>query len=609
MKNDNSSEPLNSDTDSSVYVKSGTEDDAKDKDTKASLRVSDIPNLRSLYRSRRLLQRDQSFNPNDSYNQTISLIHHDLTHIRVDAIVNGANRAMKAAGGETLNTAIYQAAGPGLARESKTKGRLKNDAILTSGHKLPSKHIIHVLRPSFSHKSTMGSFNQLVGCYRNALDMAIKLELKTLAFPCIGTGGVGFPPRLAARTVLQDIREYLDKHPEHKLERIVFCVNSAADEMAYIDFLPVFFPPTHDDLEVARSSVWSGDRASAAHDALGARNEIQKVMWDLDMSLGDSVPNLQDDIISHFQAIDQALISIRQYLLSSNEGNFDLKDLRLLCTVMQLICGNIAETIELVNDHQDLGQQKDLSIWGDYVSTVEDMHGKGPSWLLEAFDSFAQGLNDIITKNGVTVDENANLTELRLTLDRYKVKQRGGRDAHGTQDHFDEVLYTREFQRQTITQLREHIKLQKIPTVTQLYKLGELEEKTTLARPSIDFNDKVCLVREDITKLEVDIMVNSADEAFEGAGTLARTVFNKGGVKLQEAVQTFGKCQAGDVRLTPGYLLPAKNILHVIPPDQLRQDTKDIMRKIYREVLYNAVTLGAASIALPSIGKNLFLRY
>jgi O-acetyl-ADP-ribose deacetylase (regulator of RNase III) len=111
-------------------------------------------------------------------------------------------------------------------------------------------------------------------------------------------------------------------------------------------------------------------------------------------------------------------------------------------------------------------------------------------------------------------------------------------------------------------------------------------------------------VREDITRLEVDVMVNSADEEFEGIGALARTVFLKGGVQLREAVQTFGKCQAGDVRLTPGYSLPAKNILHVIPPDQFRQNTKDIMRKIYREVLYNAVTLGAASIALPSIGER-----
>lgn len=568
------------------------------------LQLSDIPTLRSLYRSRRLLQRDQSFNPNDSYNQVISLCHHDLTKMKVDAIVNGANRAMKFTIGETLNNAIHQAAGPGLSRETKTKGRLKKEAILTGGHRLPSKHIIHVLRPGYSNKSGMGQFNQLVDCYRNALDMATELELKTLAFPCLGTGGVGFPARVAARIVLQDVREYLDQHPEHGFERIVFCVNSAADEMAYIDFLPVFFPPTHGDLEAARSSVWSGDRATAALDALKARNEIQKVVWDLNLGFGNSVPSFRDDIISPFHAIDQALVSIRQYLLSSNEINNDLKDLRLLCSVMQLICGSVAETIELANDHLNLGQQNDLSIWADFVATMEDMHRKGPSSLLRACATFAQNLDTMITKNGISVDESSDSTKLRQILDRYKVKQRGGREADGTQDHLNEVLYTREFQRQTIAQSREHIKLHKIPTVTQLYKLGELDEKTTLARPSIEFNDKVCLVREDITKLEVDVMVNSADEAFEGIGALARTVFLKGGVELQEAVQTFGKCEAGDVRLTPGYLLPAKNILHVIPPDQLRQDTKDIMRKIYREVLYRAVTLGAASIALPSIGKR-----
>ncbi|KAH7386953.1 hypothetical protein DE146DRAFT_635725 [Phaeosphaeria sp. MPI-PUGE-AT-0046c] len=586
IKHDNSLEALDSDTDSSVYLESDPEDEAQDKGAdKYLLQVSDIPTLRSLYRSRRLLQRDQSFNPNDSYNQVISLCHHDLTRIKVDAIVNGANRAMKVTGGETLNNAIHRAAGPGLARETKTRGRLKNEAVFTSGHKLPSKHIIHVLRPGYSNSSGMGQFNQLVDCYRNAFNMAITLELETIAFPCLGTGGVGFPARVAARIVLQEVREYLDKHPEYRFERIVFCVNSAADEMAYIDFLPVFFPPTHDDLEAARSSVWTGDRATAALDALKARNEIQKVVWDLNLGFGISVSNFNDTITNHFRAIDQALISIRQFLLSSKE----------------LICGSVAETIDLANDHSNLGQRNDVAIWSDFVTTMEDMHGRDPSWLLGTCRYFAQGLENMITKGGVGADEVVDLIDIRQKLERYKVKQRGGRDVDGTQDHLNEVLYTREFQRQTIAQSRENIKIHKIPTVTQLYKLGELEEKVTLARPSIEFNDKICLAREDITKIEVDVMVNSSDEAFEGVGALSRTVFLKGGVQLREAVKTFGKCQAGDVRLTAGYLLPAKHILHVIPPKLLRQNTKNIMRKIYREVLYTAVTLGAASIALPSI--------
>jgi O-acetyl-ADP-ribose deacetylase (regulator of RNase III) len=569
----------------------------------AGLTVSEIPTLRFMYRSRRLLQRDQSYAPNDSYNQIISFCYHDITKLDVDAIVNGTNWAMKVFAGETLNNAIHRAAGPALARETKTKGRLKNQAILTGGYKLSSKYIIHVLRPGYSNSKGMRQFNQLVDCYRNAFKLAIEHQLKTIAFPCLGTGGVGFPARVAARIILQEAREYLDGHSQHGLERIVFCVNTAADEKAYVDFLPVYFPPTHDDIETARSSVWSEDRAAVVHQVLDTRNEIHKLSWELGIGFSQSVPNFAQDVLDHVSAIDVALASIRRFLLWSNELNQALRDLKLICSVIQLFCGNMTEIVELAKDHTKLGQSNDKSIWDDYVADSEKRHGSSPSELLKVCRRFAEGLDNMITQKGVEINEIMGMIDIRQKLERYKVKQRGGHDAEGTQDHLNEVLYTREFQRQTIAQSRDTVKVHQIPSIAQLYKLGELEEKPTLARPSVLFNDKVCLVREDITKLEVDVMVNSTDAAFEGIGTLARTVFLKGGVQLREAVRMVGECTAGDVRLTEGYLLPSKHVLHVVPPDQFRAETKGIMRKIYQEVLHTAVTLRATSIALPCIGK------
>jgi O-acetyl-ADP-ribose deacetylase (regulator of RNase III) len=576
----------------------------QDGDEKAiGLNVSEILTLRFLYRSRRLQQRDQSYAPNDSYNQIISYCYHDITKLSVDAVVNGANRAMKVTGGETLNNAIHRAAGPALARETKTKGRIRNQAVLTGGYRLPSKHVIHVLRPGYSSSKGMRQFNQLIDCYRNAFKVAIEHQLKTIAFPCLGTGGVGFPARVAARIILQEVREYLDGHPQHGLERIIFCVNTAADEKAYVDFLPVYFPPTHDDLETARFSVWSEDRAAVVDQVLDARNEIHKVSWELGIGFSQSVPNFTQDILDHISVIDLALASIRRFLLWSNELNQALRDLKLVCSVMQLFCGNITEIVELAKDHTKLGQSNDESIWDDYVADSNKRHGRGPSELLKDCRKFAENLDSMITRKGVEMDEIMGMVDIRQKLEHYKVKQRGGFDAEGTQDHLNEVLYTREFQRETIAQSRDTVKIHQIPSIAQLYKLGELEEKPTLAHPSTPFNDKICLVREDITKLEVDVMVNSTDAAFEGIGTLARTVFLKGGVQLREAVRIVGECKAGDVKLTEGYLLPAKHVLHVVPPDQFRAETKDIMRKIYREVLHTAVTLRATSVAFPCIGK------
>lgn len=195
----------------------------------------DVPTLLLLYRSRQLLQRDQSFAPNDSYNRIISFCYHDLTRIRVDGIVNSVSRVVRMTSGDTLNNAVHRAAGQALAKEAKSLGKPTPDhAIVTGGFQLPSKHVIHTFRPR-----SMEKFDQLVDCYQSAFRAATAHGMKTLAFPCIGTGGIGFPPRVAARLALETTRKWLDTTPNHGFERILFCVNTAIDEKAYVDFLPV----------------------------------------------------------------------------------------------------------------------------------------------------------------------------------------------------------------------------------------------------------------------------------------------------------------------------------------------------------------------------------
>jgi O-acetyl-ADP-ribose deacetylase (regulator of RNase III) len=592
---------VDTDSENSLYsVKYSIEEHGHNKAN--PINVSNIPTVRSLYRTKRLLQRDQSYAPNDSYNQVISFCYHDLTKLEVDAIVNSANKAMRDTGGKTLNNIIHQAAGPNLGKETKALGKMQDQAVLTGGYNLAAKHIIHVLRPGYYNSKGMTEFNQLIDCYRNALNKAADHSLKTVAFPCLGTGGVGFPPRVAARITLQEVREYLDADQDYKFERIIFCVNTAADEKAYMDFLPVYFPPTHDDVETARSSIWSEDRAELAAQVLETRNTIQKVFSELSTGLSLSVQNFPEDVLLNLDVIDSVLGSIRRFLLWSNEIKNGVRDLKLICKVVQLFSGNITETISLAKDQASLGQRSDTSIWDDFVSDMEKRHGTNPSAFLKMCSDFVHGLDSMVT-NGVDLDEVIELVDIRKQLERYKVRQRGGGDAESTQQHLDEVLYVREFQRQTVAQSKETVKLHRIQSVSQLYKLGDLEEKATLAHPSALFNDNIYLVREDITKLEVDIMVNSTDTDFAGMGTLDRSVFLKGGDELRNAVKSFGTCKIGDVRMTEGYNLPAKHVLHVVPPELYRKDTKDRLRKIYREILHTAVAMRATSVALPSIGE------
>jgi O-acetyl-ADP-ribose deacetylase (regulator of RNase III) len=564
----------------------------------AIISPAEIPTLRSLYQSRRLLQRDQSFAPNDTYNQMISFCHYDLTRLRVDAIVNNAPANFKARHIPTsLHRAIFKAGGSGLRREARSKARVKVGQVeLTHGHDLPSSWVIHAVAPTYTGSKGVGQFNVLSECYRSALRTAISYELKTIAFPCLGTGGCNFPPRVAARIALQEIREYLDEHPEHRLQRIIFCIRTAADEKAYTDFLPVFFPPTHGDLDRARTSDWSADRAAVAAHVLATRTQLQDALTEVSNTYDFGT---QSAVCAHdMRRIDSTLTSIRNFLLGSKELKQSLGDLNLLCSVVLAACADILEMAERA---RTLGLTREAQfVWIEANTAMRAKYGFDLTSVFDYCWIFANSLDDVLTND---IAEPDAMARARQILDKYGVKQKG-QDTEGIRDHLDEVLYVDQSERPA-PRNRGLVQLHQMPSVAKLYLLGHLEAKPTMARPSNLFNHTVCLLREDITRLEVDIVVNSTDPNFSGMGTLDRSVFKKGGEELCEVVKQFGKCEPGDVKATLGYSLPAKHILHVVPPEQFRKDTKNVLRNIYREILHTAVLMKATSMAIPSIGTGM----
>lgn len=564
----------------------------------AIITTAEIPTLRSLYQSRRLLQRDQSFAPNDAYNQMISFCHYDLTRLRVDAIVNNASANFQAnPDPDSLHHAIYKAGGSALREEAKSKPKVKVGQVeLTHGHNLPSSWVIHAAAPGYTGRKGVGQFNVLSECYRSAMRLAANYDFKTIAFPCLGTGGCMFPARVAARIALQEIREYLDSHPRHRPERIIFCVRAAIDEKAYTDFLPVFFPPTHGDLDRARTSDWSANRAALAAQVLEARTQLQNALTAVTVTYDFGT---QSTVCAHdMRRIDSTLSSIRKYLLGSKELKRSLGDLNLLCSVILTACADIMDMAERARKQGPTGHTQ--SIWTEANTDIRAKHGFELTSVFDYSWIFANSLEEVLILGKAETDA---MGRARQILETYGVKQKD-QDSEGIRDHLDEVLYVREAERPT-PKIRGLVQIHQIPPVARLYILGQLQPKPTMAKPSTLFNHTVCLLREDITRLEVDIVVNSTDPSFSGMGTLDRSIFKKGGDQLRSEVMSFGKCEEGDVKATAGYLLPAKHILHVVPPGVFRSDTKNILRNIYRAILHDAVLMRATSIAIPSLGTGM----
>ena len=117
----------------------------------------------------------------------------------IDAVVNAANGALRTGGG--VAGAIHRAAGPGLEAECRPLAPIRpGQAVITGAHNLPNRHVIHCLGPVYGQDEPADAL--LAACYRNALALAERHGLTSIAFPAISTGVFGYPVEAAARVAL-----------------------------------------------------------------------------------------------------------------------------------------------------------------------------------------------------------------------------------------------------------------------------------------------------------------------------------------------------------------------------------------------------------------------
>jgi len=154
------------------------------------------------------------------------------------------------------------------------------------------------------------------------------------------------------------------------------------------------------------------------------------------------------------------------------------------------------------------------------------------------------------------------------------------------------------------------VRLNDLKTVADLYKSGVLQPvENPLYQSTTPLLHRISLFQGDICKLELDSIVNAANKSLLGGGGVDGAIHAAAGPNLLKECRTLNGCSTGDAKITGGYKLPSRHIIHTVGPvytSSKAEAKAKLLAACYEKSLNLAVENSLKHIAFPAISTGIY---